>query len=69
MSEIDQLKNRINDSGEDGVKTSDIREDYEPAGDMMIHQLTESGEFISRRVTPLGCIGMDSHWRIYKSVN
>ncbi len=56
MSEIEQLKKRIKDSGPEGVKTAHIRDDYEPAGEMMIHQLTESGEFVQRR---------DPDWRIY----
>ncbi len=47
---------RIKDSGPEGVETAHIRDDYEPAGEMMIHQLTESGEFVQRR---------DPDWRIY----
>jgi hypothetical protein len=57
MSEIEQLKKRIDASGPEGVKTAFIRDDYEPAGDMMIHILSESGEYISRR---------DPDWKIFK---
>ncbi len=64
MSEIEQLKNRITDSGPNGIKTAHIRDDYEPAGDLMIHRLTESGDFVSRRVmTTYG----DSEWLIFKT--
>ena len=56
MTEIDQLKKRISDSGPEGVPTAHIRDDYEPAGDIMINQLTQSGEYITRR---------DPDWRIY----
>jgi hypothetical protein len=58
MSELEQLKKRINDSGPEGVKTAHIRDDYEPAGDLMIHNLMESGEYKSRR---------DPDWKIFKS--
>jgi hypothetical protein len=58
MSELEQLKKRIDDSGPEGVKTAHIREDYEPAGDLMIHNLTESREYTSRR---------DPDWKIFKA--
>jgi hypothetical protein len=58
MSEIDQLKKRIDDSGPEGVLTAHIRDDYEPSGDLMIYQLTESGKYKTRR---------DPDWRIYRA--
>lgn len=63
MSEIEQLKKRINDSGWAGVETAHIRDDYEPAGDLMIRQLLDSGEYISRKV-PAGM--PDQKWKIFK---
>jgi len=63
MSELDQLKKRIFESGEDGIETAHIRDDYEPAGDMMINVLTESGKFVSRRV--MDDNGIDSRWKIF----
>ena len=62
MSEIDQLKKRIIDSGENGVETSYIHDDYEPIGKMMIRQLVESGEYVTCRA-PFQSI--DSKWRIF----
>lgn len=49
MSEIEQLKERINKAAYDGLKTSFIKEDYEPVGQLMISQLVDSGEFVSQR--------------------
>ena len=66
MSEIDQLKKRIDDSGVNGVETKHIREDYEPAGQTMINYLTESGEYVQRR-TPAH--SFDQKWRIFKKGN
>jgi len=66
MGEIDQLKKRIDDSGVDGVETAHIREDYEPAGQMMINSLTDSGEYVQRR-TPAH--SFESKWRIFKKGN
>jgi len=63
MSEIEQLKNRIDDSGMDGVLTEHIRDDYEPAGQMMINQLTDSGEYVQRK-TPAH--SFNQKWRIFK---
>ena len=63
MGEIEQLKNRINNSGMEGIETAHIRDDYAPAGDMMIRTLTNSGEYIQRR-TPMHSV--DSKWRIFK---
>ena len=58
MSEIEQLKSRIDASGPAGVKTAHVRDDYEPAGDLMIHLLVESGEYKTRR---------DPDWKIFKA--
>lgn len=66
MSEIEQLKTRIQNSDIDGVETAHIRDDYEPAGDLMIRHLLDSGEFVSRRV-PLH--SFESKWKIFKSGN
>ena len=66
MNEIEQLKKRINDSGFEGVLTSHIRDDYEPIGQKMINQLTNSGEYVQRR-TPAH--SPDSAWRIFKKEN
>ena len=63
MSEIEQLKKRIDDSGFEGVLTAHIRDDYEPAGDMMMHGLLESGEYVQRK-TPMH--SFDAKWRIFK---
>ena len=63
MSEIEQLKKRINDSGLDGVETAHIRDDYEPAGDMMIRNLTNSGDYVQRK-TPMH--SFDAKWRIFR---
>jgi len=63
MSEVEQLKKRIRDSGTSGVETAIIRDDYEPAGDMMIRQLMDSGEFVSRKVPP----GVyDQKWKVFE---
>jgi len=63
MTAIEQLSKRIIDSGPEGVLTSHIRDDYEPAGDLMIHYLLNSGNFVSRR-TP--AYSYDSKWRIFR---
>lgn len=61
MSEIDQLKQRIDNAGMMGLKTAHIRNDYEPAGDLMIRQLLDSGEYISRKTGGT----YDKVWRIF----
>ena len=66
MGELQQLKERINNSGERGVETAHIRDDYEPAGDMMIRTLTNSGEYVQRK-TPAQWY--DQRWRIFKKGN
>jgi len=62
MSEIEQLKKRINDSGMDGIKTAIIRDDYEPAGDMMMRDLCATGDYVQRK-TPMH--SFDAKWRIF----
>ena len=64
MDELEQLKKRIEDSGTEGIKTAYIREDYEPAGDMIIRSLIDSGEFVTRKGT---LSWPDQQWRIFKS--
>lgn len=63
MSEIEQLKRRIDTSGSNGVETACIRDDYEPVGAMMIHDLCATGEYVQRKV-PLG--GYDQKWKVFK---
>ena len=63
MSELDQLKKRIEEAGPDGLKTSIVRDDYEPAGDMFMMSLCEKEEFVQRK--GFGG-GMDQSWRIFK---
>lgn len=63
MSEIEQLKKRIDDSGTRGVETAFVRDDYEPVGDMMLHDLTASGGYVQRKVPPGS---YDQKWTIFK---
>lgn len=62
MTELEILEGRIIESGVEGVETEHIREDYEPAGDMIIKTLCASGNFVQRR-TPMhdSC----STWRVF----
>ena len=63
MSEIEQLKKRIDDSRKWGVETAAIREDYEPIGQLLINDLCASGEYVQRKVPP----GMSyQKWMIFK---
>jgi len=64
--ETEQLKTRIDNSGIEGVETAQIRDDYEPAGAMMIRYLTNSGEYVQRK-TPAQ--SWDQKWRIFKKGN
>ena len=64
MSEIDQLKERIENSRTEGVETAHIRDDYEPAGQMMINNLVLSGEFITRREAT-NIRGGRGEWKIF----
>ena len=63
MSELQQLKERIKASGKEGIETSIIRDDYEPAGDMMIRNLLDSGEFVTLKVN-YRCV---STWKIFEA--
>lgn len=63
MSELDQLKKRIDASGSDGVETAHIREDYEPVGRFLIADLCVKGEYVQRKV-PAG--GFDQKWKVFK---
>jgi hypothetical protein len=64
MSELEQLKQRIDASGHIGVATAHIRDDYEPAGDMMIARLCADGSYV-HRVVPVG-IAYLTTWKIFK---
>lgn len=64
MGELDQLKKRINDSGVEGVPTEHIREDYAPAGNMMIHSLTLSGGYVQRKAP---AHSMKAVWKIFQN--
>ena len=64
MSETDQLKKRIDASGTEGIKTAIIRDDYEPAGDMMMNHLCADDEYVQRK-TPMH--SFDAEWRIFHS--
>lgn len=63
MSKLEQLKSRIDKSGPKGVETAHIRDDYEPAGAIMIKTLSDSGEYVQRR-TPMH--SFDAKWRIFR---
>ncbi len=60
MSELQQLKDRIINSNYKGLETAFIRDDYMPAGDMMIKTLVDSSEFITRKVE----ISNKNYWKI-----
>ncbi|MCK4621277.1 MAG: hypothetical protein KAT62_03580 [Desulfuromonadales bacterium] len=64
MSELQQLKERIEKSGVDGIETAIVRDDYEPAGDMMIRGLVDTGEFTTRKVSDYMGGGK---WKIFKA--
>ncbi len=60
---LEQLKERIDQSGIRGVENAHVREDYEPVGDMMLRTLTDSREYVQRK-TPMR--SFDAKWRIFK---
>ena len=66
MTELEQLKKRIIDSGHLGIETAIIRDDYEPAGDMMMKLLMDTGEFVQRKMPP-NC--WEQRWRIFHIEN
>ena len=63
MSEVEQLKQRINESGSSGVETAHIRDDYEPVGAMMIYDICATGDYVQRKVPPGG---YDQKWKVFK---
>ncbi len=63
MSEIEQLKKRIDDAGIKGIENAQIRDDYEPIGDMMLRTLLDSSEYVARK-TPAN--SYDATWKIFK---
>ena len=63
MSELEQLKRRIVNANADGVLTGQIRDDYEPAGQMMIQGLCAGGKYVQRK--GFGD-SFDQKWRIFK---
>lgn len=78
MSEIEQLKQRIDQSLYDGIATSIIRDDYEPIGQMMINDLVQTGEYVTLRVKKHDHFSIDlnthgdqcsvnvnTHWKIF----
>lgn len=65
--EIDALKERINNETVVGIETSVIRDDYEPAGDLMIQQLLDSGEYVSVRFDPSNGMNRNGAWRVFKA--
>jgi len=64
MSEIAELKNRIDKSGIYGIATAQIRADYEPIGGKMINDLVETGKYITARVEKGD---FNSEWRIFQA--
>lgn len=63
MSEIDQLKERINNSKNKGIETAHIRDDYDPIGQVMINDLCSSNEYVQRKV-PMH--SFNAKWKIFK---
>jgi len=61
--EMEQLKERILNAGFSGIENAHIRDDYKPAGDMMLNSLMESGDYVQRKGFGHG---VDSTWRIFK---
>lgn len=64
MTELEQLKKRIDVSGIEGVETAHVRDDYEPTGDMMMRYLCATGEYVQRK-TPIHIF--DAKWKIFKA--
>lgn len=63
MIELAELKARISKAGPNGVKTSHIRDDYEPIGQLLINDLVATGEYVTMRIrTGL----MESAWFIFQ---
>lgn len=68
MSELEQLKQRIIKANYEGLETSIIRDDYSPAGQLMINELCESGEFFSQRKPDETLYGINGGpWKVWAS--
>lgn len=67
MSELEQLKQRIIDAGEEGLETSIVHDDYEPAGQLMINQLTHNfeREFVTCRTYDNNTGLLTGPWRVW----
>jgi len=63
MSELQQLKDRIDKAGPIGVETAHIRDDYAPIGAHMIRDLCATGEYVQRKVPPGS---FNQKWKIFK---
>ena len=66
MTELDQLKKRINNSKAHGIETAIIREDYEPIGDNLLQDLCDSGQYIQRKIQ---MSHMEYKWKIFAKVS
>lgn len=64
MSEVQQLIKRIDESKFDGIPTAHIRDDYEPAGDMMMRDLCADDNYVQRKVPPHS---FEQEWRIFNA--
>ena len=60
MNQRGELMELIEKSGTTGIPTDVIREEYEPAGDLIIKHLIESGHYVTKKV------GTDNEWTIFK---
>jgi hypothetical protein len=61
VSEIDQLKSRVDEAGSEGVLTAHIRDE---AGQMMINRLCDSEDYIQRKGFGNA---LDQQWRVFQS--
>ena len=62
-TEIEQLKQRIDDSGLNGIPTAQVRDDYEPAGDLMMMGLLDSAGYVQRKIS---ITTFEQEWRIFR---
>lgn len=63
MNEFKQLKKRIDESKFKGVETAHIRDDYNPIGTVMLSLLTDSGEYVQRKIL---IHNYTRKWKIFK---
>jgi len=63
--EIKQLKKRIDESKTKGIPTAHIREDYNPAGDMMIARLITTQNYVTCRYST-GSSFCDATYRVFR---